>query len=162
MAAAEAAATHVPASEAASHVSTAESPAVAAAKAPTAMATAATTVAATAATSMAERARQTGQAQERNGSEYGSQSSQTGLHHVPLFPLHTATHNSDCTELPVEGSITFEFVISCRGLLSHLWTIDGGEEESRGFRVAIEQISTSAARFSAQRFWESVFATSKG
>jgi hypothetical protein len=122
-------------------------------------ASAATTVAAAAAaTSMPERPRQAGQAQERNGSDYGSQSSQTGLHRVPLFPFQPAAHTSDCTELPVTGSITFEFVISCRGLLSHVWTIDGGEEESREFRVTIERISASAARFSAQRFWESTFA----
>jgi hypothetical protein len=137
----------------------AETASVTAAKPPSSVTASATTVAAAASppTAVTQSAGQAGQAQKCNGSDYRSQRSQTGLHRVPLFPFRTAAHNSDCTELPVKGSITFEFVISCRGLLSHLWTIDGGEEEGRGFRVMIEQISTSAARFSAQRFWESTF-----
>jgi hypothetical protein len=114
------AASHVTAAEAATHMAAAKAPAVTAAKAPATVTAAATTVAAPAAatTAVTQSAGQTGQTQERNGSDYGSQRSQTGLHRVPLFPFRTAAHNSDCTELPVKGSITFEFVMSCGSLKS--------------------------------------------
>jgi hypothetical protein len=81
------------AAKTASHVASAETPAMAAAKTAT-MTTAATAVAATAATtaSVTESSGKAGQAQERYGSEYGPQQSQTGFHHAPLSPFRTRAH----------------------------------------------------------------------